>query len=132
MFCLFEGWDFETSMYFTFVTLTTVGLGDFFPETSGGQILLVIFAMVGLGLVATLLTLIEQLLSDMSKHRKLVLEKARQAAVKARGGGNVASVLKSSARRIVVAGTAFGKKGQDKEEEGSGTASSEITVLTTQ
>ena len=113
VFCLAEEWDFETAFYFTFVTLTTVGLGDFYPNTAAGRVFLVCFAMVGLGLVATLLTLIEQFVKDIEKHRKAALEKAREAAIKAReasgtlgssGRGSVAGLFRKTGRNIVMVG----------------------------
>ena len=159
MFCLAEGWNFETAMYFTFVTLTTVGLGDFFPSTPGGRVVLIIFAMVGLGLIATLLTLIEQFVSDLEKHRKAALEKARQAAIKAReaagastaGGSKMVGVFAGSAKRIINAGRVFrsrrkssrelmaeeeAKKKEEEEESreegGLGIAASEVAVVATE
>ena len=29
-----EGWDLTTALYFSFITLTTIGFGDFAPEES--------------------------------------------------------------------------------------------------
>ena len=67
-----------------YITLTTIGLGDFFPSTTAGRVGLVVFAMFGLGLLATVLELIEGLLIDAHKARLDQLEKRRKVAVDSR------------------------------------------------
>ena len=74
IFTLTEGWAPEVTFYFLFVSLTTVGLGDFFPQSSAGLIFLLFFAMVGLGLVAVLLTLIQGLLEDYEAAREMAIK----------------------------------------------------------
>ena len=71
-------WDVSTSVYFSFVTLTTVGLGDVFPSQDSSRIFLVFFCMIGLGLLAAILTLGEELLRKLGKARKAALQKARE------------------------------------------------------
>ena len=71
-------WDVSTSVYFSFVTLTTIGLGDVFPSQGGSKVFLVFFCMIGLGLLAALLTLGEELLRKLGKARKEALRKARE------------------------------------------------------
>ena len=34
LFCKWEGWDLISSVYFTFITLTTIGFGDMIPGSS--------------------------------------------------------------------------------------------------
>jgi hypothetical protein len=50
-----EGWSNVESMYFGVVTLTTIGFGDYFPNTPRGVGFHFLFCIFGLGLVATLL-----------------------------------------------------------------------------
>lgn len=40
------------SLYFSVITLTTVGYGDFSPQTPGGKIFTMIDILVGLGLIS--------------------------------------------------------------------------------
>ena len=94
--CLAEGWTFLEGIYFSIVTLTTVGFGDLFPATVGGRIFLIVFAMIGLGILAVMLTLIEGLLDDWEKHKIVIIEKARQAAIKAREMKQKANNLRTS------------------------------------
>jgi len=77
-FSLVEHWRPDRAFYFIFVSLTTIGLGDFFPETIAGLFFLVFFAMIGLGLVAILLTLVESFMKDLEKTRAREMIEARE------------------------------------------------------
>ena len=99
--CYAEGWTADEGIYFSFVTLTTVGLGDFFPKSTWGQIFLVVYAAVGLGELAVLLSLIEGLLGDWDKARKIAIEKARASVIAAR---EAAIAAKNDIRSRTVSG----------------------------
>ena len=73
------GWG--NAFYFSFVTLTTIGLGDEFPVRVGTQLFLYVFASIGLGLIVTLISLVEMFLNDLEKARKAALAKAHKMAV---------------------------------------------------
>ena len=47
-----EHWSILNSLYFSVITLTTVGYGDFSPQTSPGKIFTMIYVLVGLGLIS--------------------------------------------------------------------------------
>nr|POE90045.1 outward-rectifier potassium channel tok1 [Quercus suber] len=63
-----EGWTYLQAVYFTDVTLLTIGLGDFAPVTTLGRALFIPFAMIGILIVGLV----------VSSIRSLVLERARQ------------------------------------------------------
>ncbi|MDJ0768981.1 MAG: potassium channel family protein [Ilumatobacter sp.] len=42
------------SFYFTIVTLTTVGYGDFTPETTAGKLFTMAYLLIGIGIVVAL------------------------------------------------------------------------------
>ena len=44
-----EGWDFVDSIYTAIVTLSTVGYGDFSPQTWEGKLFTVILIIFGVG-----------------------------------------------------------------------------------
>lgn len=46
-----EGWSFLDSLYFSVVTLTTVGYGNLSPSTAAGKIFTIVYIFAGLGIV---------------------------------------------------------------------------------
>ena len=55
-----EGWTVIESLYFSVVTLTTVGFGDFTPSTPGAQIFTIFYIFSGIGVFVALLGSIAQ------------------------------------------------------------------------
>ncbi len=45
-----EGWNYLDSLYFTVVTVTTIGYGDFAPQTNIGKIFTMFFPFFGIGM----------------------------------------------------------------------------------
>ena len=63
MFAVFvqlEGWQYDDSLYWAVVTITTVGFGDFYPETSGGKVFTIFFAIFGVFYVSSALNELAQ------------------------------------------------------------------------
>ena len=46
-----EGWSILDALYFSVTTLTTVGLGDFTPQTGIGKAFTIIYVLAGVGLI---------------------------------------------------------------------------------
>jgi voltage-gated potassium channel len=60
-----EGWSGLDSLYFTVVTLTTIGYGDFVPHTATGKIFTMVYILLGLGVLAVFVsTIAEHTLAD--------------------------------------------------------------------
>ena len=68
-FSIIENWTPFISFYFLIVSLTTIGLGDFIPQTKIGGIFLVIYAAIGLGLVAIGLTKVKRNLHELPREK---------------------------------------------------------------
>ena len=83
-----EGWDYLDSFYFAVMTLTTVGLGDFVPSSRPGTVFGFFYCMVGLGLIALLVTAIGEF-SEAVKNK--AEKKAAAAVVKAASKAATAS-----------------------------------------
>lgn len=46
-----EGWRWVDCIYFSIITLTTIGYGDFSPQTDGGKIFTMLYILVGIGII---------------------------------------------------------------------------------
>lgn len=55
-----EGWRVLDALYFTVITLTTVGYGDFSPKTDAGKIFTIFYIFVGIGLLSGFLILLAE------------------------------------------------------------------------
>jgi voltage-gated potassium channel Kch len=56
----FEDWTLIQALYFSVVTLTTVGYGDFTPTSAGTQIFTIFYILTGLGILVALLSSVAQ------------------------------------------------------------------------
>lgn len=46
-----EGWSYLDAFYFSFITLTTIGFGDFAPQTDPGKVFTIIYIIIGVGII---------------------------------------------------------------------------------
>ena len=49
-----EGWSFFNSIYFMFITMTTIGYGDFSPDSDWGKVLTIFFGLNGIVVLLSL------------------------------------------------------------------------------
>lgn len=72
-----EGWTYLDAFYFSFVTLTTIGFGDFAPQTDEGKIFTVIYIVVGLGMILGFINAVFEHYSGRSVMRRRFLSDKR-------------------------------------------------------
>ena len=48
-----EGWSYVDALYFSIISLTTIGYGDFSPQTTGGKLFTIFYIIVGVGMILT-------------------------------------------------------------------------------
>lgn len=65
-----EGWSYLDSFYYSAVTATTVGFGDFSPKTPAGKLLTVFYMFCGIGLLVALLTRFADALIQSERENK--------------------------------------------------------------
>lgn len=46
-----EGWSWIDALYFSIITLTTIGYGDFSPQTTLGKLFTIGYIIVGVGMI---------------------------------------------------------------------------------
>ncbi len=60
---ILEGWPFVDSLYFSVVTLATVGYGDLHPTTDAAKLFTIGYILMGIGILAGFA-------SELTKHRQ--------------------------------------------------------------
>ena len=46
-----EGWSWIDALYFSVITLSTIGYGDFSPATDGGKLFTIFYILIGIGII---------------------------------------------------------------------------------
>lgn len=75
-----SGWEWSTALYYCFVTLSGVGFSNVMPRTLAARVFGQAYIVLGLGVVATLLSALVDALADHEDER-LAEERARQRSV---------------------------------------------------
>ena len=66
-----EGWNTLDSLYFTVATVTTIGYGDFVPQTNTGKIFAIFFPFIGIAMVFYFFSLMGKYVFRTTLKRKL-------------------------------------------------------------
>jgi len=66
-----EGWSWLDCLYFSVVTLTTVGYGDLNPTTSLSKVFTMIYILIGLGLFLVFVNTLSRRLFNVNMDRPI-------------------------------------------------------------
>eukprot|EP00998_Keelungia_sp_KM082_P001613 NODE_1192_length_1430_cov_75.499616_g1181_i0.p1 GENE.NODE_1192_length_1430_cov_75.499616_g1181_i0~~NODE_1192_length_1430_cov_75.499616_g1181_i0.p1 ORF type:complete len:394 (+),score=63.04 NODE_1192_length_1430_cov_75.499616_g1181_i0:86-1267(+) len=67
-----EGWTYGDGLWFCFISLTTIGFGDYAPSVAQSKLVSILYVPLGLGLEAFLIGALTQLAQEETQHfRKL-------------------------------------------------------------
>ena len=75
-----EGWNSLDSLYFTVVTVTTIGYGDVVPQTGIGKIFTIFFSFLGIGMAFYFFTLFGKYIykktfqDELKQHQDKIIE----------------------------------------------------------
>ena len=70
-----EGWRYFDAVYFTVATVTTIGYGDFVPQTDIGKVFTMFFSFFGIGMAFYFFTLFGKYIYKKQLFARLKLEK---------------------------------------------------------
>lgn len=65
-----EGWSWIDSIYFCIITLTTIGYGDFSPQTDGGKLFTIFYILIGLGIILSFINTVYSHYYDIKTKKK--------------------------------------------------------------
>ncbi|KIM78217.1 hypothetical protein PILCRDRAFT_599929 [Piloderma croceum F 1598] len=75
-----EGWSYGISMYFCFVAFTSIGYGDYHPDTPAGRSIFVVWAILGVGTMTILISVIQD--ASGSRYQSATYTRVFSKAVK--------------------------------------------------
>ena len=73
-----EGWSWLDSLYFSVITLSTVGYGDMSPTTPESRIFTMAYIFLGLNIFVSIVTM-------LAKERQVINEKRREKHAEEKG-----------------------------------------------
>lgn len=65
-----EGWSYIDSLYFSVVTLTTIGYGDFTPKTDEGKLFTILYIVIGIGMILSFINTVYNHFTSMKEQEK--------------------------------------------------------------
>jgi len=73
---LVEGWGVIDAVYFSAMSLATVGYGDLVPETSEGKLFTVVYVLAGIGILVSFFTALTAKTLELLRQRQTERESA--------------------------------------------------------
>ncbi|XP_043207957.1 TWiK family of potassium channels protein 7-like [Amphibalanus amphitrite] len=72
LFLLWESWSFLESFYFCFITMTTIGFGDFVPANAEYMLVCTVYILVGLALTTTIIEIVRRQYAQSWQQMKML------------------------------------------------------------
>lgn len=76
-----EGWDIIDSLYFSVMTMSTIGYGDFHPTTTLSKLFTIVYALLSIGVFVAVVTKIVAAILDKKRASKNRRQKNKTAKV---------------------------------------------------
>ena len=70
MYHYIEGWSWIDCLYFSVITLSTIGYGDFSPATDEGKIFTVFYIILGVGVILSFINTVHHHFESMRKKKR--------------------------------------------------------------
>lgn len=67
IYCAWEGWNFFASFYFVFISMSTIGFGDYVPRNPICMIVSIVYLVFGLALMTMCINVVQEKLSNTFK-----------------------------------------------------------------
>lgn len=64
VYCFWEGWGFFSAFYFVFISMSTIGFGDFVPKDPICMMVSIVYLVFGLALMSMCINVVQAKLSD--------------------------------------------------------------------
>jgi hypothetical protein len=62
-----EDWSWLDAVYFSIITLTTIGYGDFSPVTNGGKLFTIFYIIIGIGIILSFINTVYSHYNSINK-----------------------------------------------------------------
>ena len=69
MYHYLEGWNWIDSLYFSIITLSTIGYGDFSPVTDSGKLFTIFYIILGIGVILSFINTVHHHFEHMRKKK---------------------------------------------------------------
>jgi voltage-gated potassium channel len=70
MYHFLEGWHWIDCLYFSVITLTTIGYGDFSPVTDAGKLFTIFYIILGVGVILSFINTVHHHFQNTRKRKR--------------------------------------------------------------